>query len=146
MNWGWKIFLVYSIFVTFMLFMVYECTQQNIDLVSEDYYAKELKFQDHFTRLQNVESSGLRLAFDMNPQIKLLAIGIPAAALNDSLNGEISFFRPDNKQMDFSLPLLAHSGKQLISCKKLSRGLWKVQVNWNSGNQGYYEEKQFFIP
>ena len=46
MNWGYKILIIYSAFVLGIVFMVYKSTQQNIDLVTTDYYAKELVYQD----------------------------------------------------------------------------------------------------
>ena len=44
-NWGWRIVILYSGFVLLILFLVYKTTTVNDDLVTTDYYAKELKFQ-----------------------------------------------------------------------------------------------------
>ena len=52
MNWGKKIAIVYLSFVGFMGFLVWNCLQQDdIHLVSKDYYQKEIgneKFISHF--------------------------------------------------------------------------------------------------
>ena len=41
MNWGKKIAVLYIGFVIMIGFLVYKSTQQNTDLVSDDYYKKE---------------------------------------------------------------------------------------------------------
>ena len=46
MNWGYKIMIVYLVFVAGIAVMVYNSAMQNIDLVTPDYYAKELKYQE----------------------------------------------------------------------------------------------------
>ena len=45
-NWGHKIIIVYGVFVLGTLFMVYQSTLQKFDLVQNDYYAAELKYQE----------------------------------------------------------------------------------------------------
>ncbi|MBL0145087.1 MAG: FixH family protein [Chitinophagaceae bacterium] len=46
MNWGYKILIVYGAFVAGILFMVFKSSTSKMDLVTTDYYAKELKYQD----------------------------------------------------------------------------------------------------
>ena len=41
MNWGYKIIVVYAVFISGMLFLAFKSTEQNIQLVTEDYYTKE---------------------------------------------------------------------------------------------------------
>ena len=44
MNWGWKITLVYSLFVVGILTLVFKARSEKVDLVATDYYAQELAF------------------------------------------------------------------------------------------------------
>ena len=46
MSWGKILLVAYVTFVGVMLFMVVKSFQQDYDLVTPDYYAAELKFQD----------------------------------------------------------------------------------------------------
>lgn len=50
LNWGWRISILYSGFVVFMLFMVFKTTTVKDDLVTPDYYAKELEYQQHIDK------------------------------------------------------------------------------------------------
>lgn len=45
-NWGVFAFSLFGVFVVFMLGMVYFATKQNNELVTENYYEKELEFKD----------------------------------------------------------------------------------------------------
>ena len=45
MNWGYKILMVYVIFIAGILLLVFKSSSQNQDLVTEDYYEQELKYQ-----------------------------------------------------------------------------------------------------
>ena len=44
-NWGTGIVIFITQFVVSMSAMVFKASQQNVDLVTEDYYEKELAFQ-----------------------------------------------------------------------------------------------------
>ena len=46
MNWGYKILFVYIAFIAGILLMVFKSSTQKRDLVTADYYAKELKYQE----------------------------------------------------------------------------------------------------
>ncbi len=64
-SWGHKILFTYLAFVAGMMGMVYLTTKQNRDLVSDNYYADELAFQNLEKRLKNniEKSAGLHLEF-----------------------------------------------------------------------------------
>ena len=44
-NWGYRIFIVYFLFVIGILTLSYKSSQQKFDLVQQDYYGAELKYQ-----------------------------------------------------------------------------------------------------
>jgi hypothetical protein len=56
MNWGYKILFVYAIFITGILFMVFKSATQKMDLVTPDYYAKELKYQEKIDESNRVNA------------------------------------------------------------------------------------------
>ena len=45
MNWGYKIMLAYVVFIAGILFLVFKSSSQKVELVTENYYEQELKFQ-----------------------------------------------------------------------------------------------------
>ena len=45
MNWGWRITIVYSLFALTMIGAVIYSTTLDVNLVEEDYYEKEVNYQ-----------------------------------------------------------------------------------------------------
>lgn len=145
MNWGLRIILLYVAFVGGMLFLVYKCTQQNIDLVSTDYYAQEIKYQDKIDRLNNSEQLDVKLAVVYSAEHSNIQIVFPENSTPTNTTGEIVLFRPDNSKLDFKIPIDITEGVQNISTEKLSKGLWRVKSSWSTNDTPYYQEEKIFI-
>ena len=60
MNWGYKILLVFAVFVAGILFLVYKSSNQKMDLVTTDYYEKELKYQQKIDAMDKVANCLIR--------------------------------------------------------------------------------------
>jgi hypothetical protein len=145
MNWGLRIILLYTAFVGGMLFLVYKCTQQSVDLVSTDYYAQELKFQDKIDRLNNSEQLDVKLAVVYSPEHSNIQIVFPESSTPNNTTGEIVLFRPDNSKLDFKIPIDITEGVQNIPTDKLSKGLWRVKSSWSTNDTPYYQEEKIII-
>ena len=65
MNWGHKILIVYAVFVGGMLFLAFKSSKQNVDLVTEDYYAKELQYQQKIDELKRTASLSAPVNFEV---------------------------------------------------------------------------------
>lgn len=57
-NWGKGIVMVYVLFVAGMLYLVFQSKQQKLDLVVDDYYQQELKFQGQIDAAQRAINAG----------------------------------------------------------------------------------------
>ena len=66
MNWGYKILLVYVVFVTGIMFMVFKSSSQKVDLVTTDYYAKELKYQQKIDAMNRVSLLSDTVKYEMS--------------------------------------------------------------------------------
>lgn len=142
MNWGKGIIIVCSLFVLGIGVMVYTSVTKNIDLVTKNYYDEELKYQQRINKLNNSDKLNEKVTFDVTENA--IIISYPKSAVN--VNGEVTFYRPSDEKKDFKLPVELNSeSKQVILTDKLQKGFWKVQVNWNSGDVGYYNEEKVII-
>jgi hypothetical protein len=143
MNWGYKILIVYVVFVLGILYLVYRCNTQTVDLVTEKYYDREIAYQDQYDRMKNSDFEGNRVHLVYEPGKSFVSIQYPIIVQNANPDGEIYFFKPDNAKLDFALPVNPdQSGNQVIPVDKIERGLWRVQIKWNvSGVPLYQEEK-----
>jgi hypothetical protein len=145
MNWGKKIALVYLSFVAFMGFMVWKCLQQkDINLVSEDYYQKEIAYQDNIDQMNNTNQLSKELRFDYKSDNQQIMLDFPKESIGST--GEINFYRPSDAHKDFAVKLdIANAESQLIPVSSLDRGLWVVKVSWNKDGKGYYKEEKMTL-
>lgn len=144
MNWGSGITAVIVIFFIAMGFMVTFAMHQTSDLVSENYYEKELKYQDRINSTQR--------AVNLPDAVRLTGIGdtlsirFSSGAAAHGMHGTVYFYRPSDKRKDFHVPIsLDRSGMQCIATGVLAKGLWKVQLEWTTTAGEYYAEQPFVV-
>ncbi|MBL7925223.1 MAG: FixH family protein [Bacteroidia bacterium] len=145
MNWGYRIILLYTGFIGGLLYLIYRCTQENIDLVAPNYYEQEIKYQEKIDQMNNSHQSGYRLQVLYNEREKVIEVSYPSGLESKTVKGEITLFRPDNSKLDLSLPVQPVNGKQRIPAAKLNKGYWRVQSNWSVGDIPLYQEEKIFI-
>ncbi len=143
-NWGTGIILSIIIFMSVTISTAVYMMNQDVSLVSENYYDQAIKYQEQIDRIKRTNKLDEEniLLFDG----KILKITIPTNFLTKNISGEIHFYRPSDNERDIRIPLRADSlGLQVIPMGNLQDGLWKVKVNWLSGQDQYFVEKRIFI-
>lgn len=138
-NWGWKIAILYSSFVCFMLFLGYMASRDKVELVSDNYYDEELKYQGHIDKLALTDS--LHVKPDWQVSGNKIDMSFPESNGKESISGNIRFYCPSDEKRDFSLPFSAVPNKQLsITSDKLHHGTYKMQIDWRQGKSDFYTE------
>lgn len=138
MDWGKGILLTIIGFVVLIItLVVISVRMDGIELVTENYYEEEIKYQEQIDK----ENSALRLdrevmSYDANSKSVLL--DLPKGA-----TGKLQLFRPSDSNLDQELTITAaNEGPTLIPVENLKAGYWKFQLNWTEGGKDYYEEKK----
>jgi hypothetical protein len=143
-NWGFGIVVAACLFVAFILNLVYQCSQQQVDLVTDKYYEKELKYQEQIDQEKNVLALSGKLTVVAEPG--QVVIRYPEDHQSGTMTGEVKFFRPDNAKLDFSVPVTSDAmNEQRIATGKVRQGWWNVQVQWNHGGKPYYQQEKVLI-
>ena len=137
-NWGIKIALLYLSFVSLIVVMVSMSMHQKVDLVSKDYYEEELKFQEKINKSNRANELKEPLSWEVKQGALLLKF--PGQFLNQKINGTVFFFRPSDAALDKTVPLSTDSLLLNIPTTQLKRGVYKMQINWKSGKEEYYNE------
>ncbi|HSR38414.1 MAG TPA: FixH family protein [Phnomibacter sp.] len=140
-HWGTKIFLVYGLFVVFMLGMVYLCTQQHYDLVTPDYYAQELKYQEVIDGQNNLQALGKKV--EINATENLVTVQLPMNVSDGK--AEVRFYRPDNASLDFNMTI-KDGNSIMVPAAKFKTGVYKVKSIWMHEGKRYYDEQTYFAP
>ena len=140
-NWGWGILISIIIFLLIMAAIIIFAMNKNVDLVTKDYYQKELEYQSRIDK-EN-KSKFLNKDVIISADEKNITIIFP-----DSLNitGELNFYRPSDSRLDFKIPIkLTGENKQIISTKIFAKGFWKVKIYWGENENDFYSEKSFVV-
>jgi len=143
MNFGSKITVLYLSFVGLILTLVFMCFGQKVELVSKDYYAQELKFQDKINAINNEKSLPNSINHSLNG--KTIILSVDSTLLSKDFEGTVNFFRPSDSSKDIKLKLNFNNLEQIIDGTKLIHGAYKMQLTWVSNNKNYFKEEVIFI-
>jgi hypothetical protein len=144
MSWGTGIVVVIAVFFIIMAVMITIAMTHSTDLVTENYYDKELKYQDRITSIQR--TAGVKDCIRMVQEGNVLVVKIAGEAASSDLTGSIIFYNPADKQKDFTVTMALDSLRtQHISTGAIAKGLWKVQASWKSRGGEYFAEQPLVV-
>lgn len=143
MNWGYKIVFAYIAFVLGITFMVIRSSIQKTDLVTTDYYAKELKYQDKIDEMNRTTSlSGLIKCEIRDAQ---LIIEFPKDFTGKKLEGELVLYCPSDEGRDVKKTFQVKDEPLSLPLSSVKTGQYELHLNWKEGGLSYYFEKKIFI-
>ncbi len=135
------IILTFAAFAIFILSMVFRSFQSPVDLVSKDYYAQEIKYQNQIEKLKRSEEFQKKIQFF--PAKNTLKIQFPDSLEYAKLKGKVHFFRPSNLELDFSVPFqLANQNLVLEKLETLQKGVWIVRLDFEYASTEYFVEER----
>jgi len=142
-NWGTGIVIGFVLFIGFIMFMVVTMlTDKNFnhDLVTPDYYNQELKYQEEIDAEKNAQKLSENVSIRNSKEG--ITISFPKDLKFSNIKGNVSFYRPSNKKLDFDIPIVLSSNKLLIPDNRLVEGRWDIKVNWTYQGVHYlYKDK-----
>ncbi len=140
LNWGFNIAAFYIFFVLVLLIVVFIFMRQDVGLVTNDYYAKEIVYQEEIDKSNRTK--GLTEQIDITVEPAQIKFSFPKMFSSGDIGGTIHFYRPSNKEKDFVSNIVTDSSRiQIIETSKLEKGLWKVKIDWSVKNVSYFNEK-----
>lgn len=141
-NWGHGIVLSFVLFCTFVIYIVVQAFQLDVDLVSDTYYVDELGYQKTIDEKSNLAQSGVEVTFDQTNDQFLLKFPVQFKAAA----GDIYFYHPSREIFDKHYTIaLNDQNEQVISKADLIKGRFKVKINWTVNDTPYYQEKEVFL-
>lgn len=143
MNWGKKIALVYTVFAVSMISVAVYCSRMDINLVTPEYYAAELAYESHITKVKNAGELAEPLQISYESGEKSILLSFPSGMTD--IRGEVKLYRPSNSRLDKDIPIAVSNLQQQIAANDLQSGLWRVKVEWETSDGTYFQEKSIFI-
>ncbi len=141
-NWGFGILLICLIFMGTTVVRVVSMMNKDVDLVTDNYYEKELDYQQQINKESRTASMKKEVEIKYSDKIIILNFNNPST----NIDGQVYFYRPSNSKMDFKIPLKVDgNGKQRIDASSIIKGMWHVQVSWNEKDKDFYSEQTIFV-
>ena len=138
MNWGHGLTLSFVGFAAFIIFIAVKSFDQNIDLVTEDYYREELAYQQRMDQINVTKDQGMEVAIVIGEQ--LLEFTFPKSPET----GEAYLYRPSDSQFDRHIKL---SRNKVLTYDRsnLQKGYYILKISWQAEGQTYYQEKGIIL-
>ncbi len=143
--WPISIMAFFALAITFFACFIVWAVRQREDLVSADYYEREVRYQSQLDSMNRSHAVATRTVVTFEPAGQAIVITLPEAQ-TPGVTGSIHLYRPSDARLDRELPLaLATDGTQRLDTKQMADGLWKVRVKWNAGGQDYYLDQPVIV-
>lgn len=129
-NWGTGIVITLICFMSFIIYFVVKMntSEHNHDLVTKDYYKKELEYQKDIDKEENAKK--LTQNLNWKKTVEGLVIEFPEDLDLKNITGKVFLYRPSNKKFDFEMPISLSNHTLLIPDKSLLDGRWNIKVDW----------------
>lgn len=137
-NWGTGIVLAFIGFISFIMYFIVTMNiddKYNHDLVTEDYYAEELAYQNDIDKLKN--SKNLEENITYKKTNEGLMILFPNNIDFKNITGKVFLYRPSNKQLDFDTAISLSNPYLLIPDNRLVDGRWNIKIDWQYKGKKY---------
>ena len=137
-NWGTGIVIAFVLFISFiMFFVVRSLTDESLEheLVTEEYYKKELQFQTELDAEQRAADRGLSL--EVRRVEEGLMVKFPEDQIPENIKGKVFLYRPSDKQFDFEVAISLSDPHLLIPKTRLLDGRWNLVADWSYEGETY---------
>lgn len=145
-NWGTGIVIAFALFMSFILYFVFKVqsdSKYDNELVTEEYYKKEIRVQSDIQNVQN--ANDLKVKVVIANTEKGIQITFPKDLDFKKIKGTVSLYRPSNQKLDFETPISLSSTDLLIPKNNLVGGLWDIIVDWNYDGKTYLNKEQIYF-
>ncbi|MEY3237311.1 MAG: hypothetical protein RI883_1412 [Bacteroidota bacterium] len=140
MNWGKGIIIAMALFIGFITFLVISLVSHTIDLESEDYYTKEINYEQEITALENGNKLNDKIV--VLSQKEFVVVQIPEKENLSKI--QIIFIRPDNKKLDKSY-LISGTKSYLIPKTELTKGTYNIEIRFENNKTTCLQKETIII-
>jgi hypothetical protein len=130
MNWGKGIVIGMGLFITFITVLVVILMSQNVDLESEDYYQREINYEQELTAMRNAEKQEKQIKVARSGEYVVVQVPDSVAFTNVSV-----YLRRPNNSKDDQFFKLNNSKNLLIPMSKLRKGTYGIEISYYVGDK-----------
>jgi hypothetical protein len=138
MNWGYKILFVYALFVLGIMLLVFKSSSQKMDLVTNDYYEKELVFQQRIDEGKRVDSLSSPVSCEIINSD--LFITFPKDFNGKKITGMAVLYCPSDESKDISHDFSTADNALVMPVGRADN--YELHLSWEADGIRYYLEKK----
>ena len=127
-----------------MLSMLFMSKQYDHELVTEDYYAKELAYQEKIDAGKNLADA----EFEVNLKVVAEAINLSFDGLPENVRptGNVVLYKPNDQSLDETHPIhLIEEGNSMSINAAGKSGRYRVLVSFEIDGEPFYKEKELVL-
>jgi len=138
LNWVFGAFALFAGFVLFIIAMVFLASSQRHELVTENYYEKELQFKEVLKQKQLTKSLDTEIEITLSDQHLEIILPTPKTVTK----GEVILFKPSSENDDRTITFEGDENQYAFNLTTLNRGMYKMKVVWEVGGVQYFHEQK----
>lgn len=142
-NWGHKILIVYLVFVGGILLLVFKSSQQKFDLVQQDYYGAELKYQEVINATKHASELGIDLGLVVRGSF--LHITLPPIFQQSETKGEVHLYCIADEKGDLKKNFKSNNGEFDLELLTTMKGNYTLKLTVQNRGVDYYFEKKILL-
>lgn len=144
--WMWSLVATIIIFVLFFVGFAVWTFQDDVELVYDNYYEKDVVYEQQIKRIARTNALPVKPNLNYDQSDQVLSLTFPLTLGHIPTAGKVLLFRPADLHQDrsFSLDLIGDS-LQSIPLPDLEGGLWRIKLDWTSGGEEYYLEQSLMV-
>lgn len=143
-SWGTGILIFILLFVAGVIGFFIFSSRQVYYLVEEDYYEKEIRYQEQIDKMKNVQALHRQVSFIQGADTLLIVF--PDSIPPGSISGVLHIYRPSDSRMDRYVRLTPDTaGRQYIDISALTKGRFILKMDWIMEGKSYYKEESLIV-
>lgn len=123
--------------------MVFRSSQQKFDLVTEDYYGKELLFQQQIDAAKRTASLNEKVKCTVHNDS--LQVIFPQELSSKNITGQLQLYYAADKTKDALMPFTATGNTAVFALPAANKGNHRLLITFKAGGADYYYEQNIFL-
>jgi nitrogen fixation protein FixH len=143
MNWGYKIMLVYALFIAGIMVLVFKSSSQKEDLVTQNYYEQELVYQQKIDQSKRAAALSTGIKYELGKGS--MGITFPAEMKGKELKVSVLLYCPSDAGKDQQKSFNTREGFISMPIPETASGMYELKIDWEADQATYYAEHKFFV-
>jgi hypothetical protein len=141
MNWGKGLTILIVGFILAMLGMVYVAFKQTNEMIEDNYYDREVRYQEIIDAKANL--APLLNEFSLVDSNDFILLKLPSSTSASIQNGELRMIKMDASASDNTIKV--SNIETRIDKTKFQKGIYHIKLGWKSDGKNYFYENDFIV-